>query len=123
DITPPARLTGLSIAVTMRDSARYSFKVVRVSSTTQTPTCPDCGASVHRSHRRPLERLTSVIVPQYRYRCYQCGWTGLQHFRRSPLQIGPRGHKVVITRERMVIIVLCVLLAISLAAILATAKV
>jgi predicted nucleic acid-binding Zn ribbon protein len=92
-------------------------------STAPTATCPDCGASVHRSHRRPLERFTSVIVPQYRYRCYKCGWTGLQRVRRSPLHIGLRGRKVVITRERMVIIVLCVLLAISLAALIAAAKI
>jgi len=91
--------------------------------TVQTPTCPDCGAGVHRSHRRRLERLTSVIVPQYRYRCPQCGWTGLRRARRAPLHIGLRGRQVVITRERMVIIVLCVLLAISLAALLATAKI
>ena len=94
-----------------------------MSSTAQTPTCPACGTSVHRSHRRRLERLTSVIVPQYRYRCPQCGWTGLRRARRAPLHIGLRGRQVVITRERMVIIVLCVLLAISLAALLATAKI
>jgi hypothetical protein len=114
-------LTGLFIAVTIQFSVRYSFKVIRMSSTTQAPTCPDCGSSVHRSHRRPLERLTSIIIPQYRYRCTQCGWTGLRRAKRSPLHIGSRRHKVVITRERMVIIVLCVLLAISLAALLVTA--
>ena len=92
-----------------------------MASTTQPPTCPKCGAVVHRSHRRPLERLAAVIVPQYRYRCSQCGWTGLRRARRAPWHMALRSRKVVITRERLVIIVLCVLLAISLAALLVTA--
>lgn len=76
------------------------------------PTCPQCGADIHRSHRRPLDRITSLMVPRHRYRCDQCGWTGLRRARRSPLKIGARGHKVGLTRERVLIIFLCLLLTI-----------
>ena len=84
------------------------------------PTCPQCGASLHRSHRRPLERLTSLIAPRHRYRCYQCGWAGLRRAQRSPLKIGPRGHKVIMTRERVLIIAVCLLLTIIGALIMVT---
>jgi hypothetical protein len=39
--------------------------------------CPRCGRSIHRTHRRSLDRLASLIVPLQRYRCGDCGWSGL----------------------------------------------
>lgn len=39
--------------------------------------CPRCGHSIHRTHRRPLDRLASLIVPLHRFRCSDCGWSGL----------------------------------------------
>jgi len=43
-------------------------------------TCPVCGSSMHRSHRRRLDHLISFFVPVRRYRCRNrdCGWTGLR---------------------------------------------
>lgn len=92
--------------------SRYSGKVTLVQATAHKPTCPKCGADIHRSHRRPIERITSLIVPRHRYRCYQCGWIGLRRAQRSPLKIESRGHKVVMTRERVLIIVACLLFTI-----------
>jgi predicted RNA-binding Zn-ribbon protein involved in translation (DUF1610 family) len=39
--------------------------------------CPRCGHSIHRSHRRPLDRVASLVVPLQRFRCSECGWSGL----------------------------------------------
>ena len=93
-------------------------KVIFMLTTAHKPTCPECGANIHRSHRRPLERITSLVVPRHRYRCYRCGWTGLQRVQRSPLKIGGRDRKVVMTRERVLIVVMCLLLTIIVALIL-----
>ena len=43
-------------------------------------TCPQCGGPMHRSHRRPLDRLINWFVPVRRYRCKDpdCGWKGLR---------------------------------------------
>ena len=39
--------------------------------------CPQCGHTLYRVHRRLLDRLASLIVPLHRYRCNECGWSGL----------------------------------------------
>ena len=39
--------------------------------------CPHCGHTLYRVHRRRLDRLASLIVPLHRYRCNECGWSGL----------------------------------------------
>jgi len=41
-------------------------------------TCPECGAAVHRAHRRPIERIASFVVPLRRYSCHHCGWSGVR---------------------------------------------
>lgn len=40
--------------------------------------CMMCGANLIRTPRRPLDRLWSLFVPVFRYRCnrYACQWTG-----------------------------------------------
>lgn len=40
--------------------------------------CPQCRGSVHRMHRRPLDRLRSFVSPVHRFRCetFGCGWEG-----------------------------------------------
>jgi len=40
--------------------------------------CPRCGASLIRVHRRPVDRLVSLFKPMRRYRCSgpECEWTG-----------------------------------------------
>ena len=40
--------------------------------------CPRCGEPLRRSHRRPLERAASWVVPLQRYRCPECGWSGVR---------------------------------------------
>lgn len=40
--------------------------------------CPRCGHSIHRSHRRPLDRVVSLVVPLQRFRCSECGWSGVR---------------------------------------------
>ena len=44
----------------------------------QTVRCPKCGGEVSRIHRRPLDRLRSLVSPVHRYRCYdlRCRWEG-----------------------------------------------
>jgi len=41
-------------------------------------TCPHCGESVLRIHRRVIDRLYSLYHPVYRYQCtsLECGWQG-----------------------------------------------
>lgn len=39
--------------------------------------CPECGGTLHRSHRTVIDRLISFVRPVRRYRCSQCGWSGL----------------------------------------------
>jgi predicted RNA-binding Zn-ribbon protein involved in translation (DUF1610 family) len=38
--------------------------------------CPQCGHALHRTHRRAIERVVSVLVPLRRYACRECGWSG-----------------------------------------------
>ena len=39
--------------------------------------CPECSASVHRSHARGLkERLIRAFSSYRAYRCHECGWRG-----------------------------------------------
>jgi len=42
--------------------------------------CPRCNSSIHRTHRRPIDRLICLFVPVRRYRCAngQCRWKGLR---------------------------------------------
>ncbi len=42
--------------------------------------CPRCGGSVHRIHRRWIDRVVSVVLPVRRYSCrdHDCGWRGLR---------------------------------------------
>lgn len=43
--------------------------------------CPSCGGTLHRVHRRPLDRAISlVIAPMHRYICGSpdCRWNGLR---------------------------------------------
>ncbi len=41
-------------------------------------TCPQCGDSVLRIHRRIIDRLYSLYQPVLRYQCtsLECGWQG-----------------------------------------------
>jgi len=40
--------------------------------------CPQCGDTVLRVHRRVIDRLYSLFHPIYRYQCtsLECGWQG-----------------------------------------------
>jgi hypothetical protein len=40
--------------------------------------CPQCGATLMRIHRRPIDRVVSLFKPLRRYRCtrLECEWTG-----------------------------------------------
>jgi predicted RNA-binding Zn-ribbon protein involved in translation (DUF1610 family) len=40
--------------------------------------CPQCGDTVLRVHRRVIDRLYSLLHPVYRYQCtsLECGWQG-----------------------------------------------
>ncbi|MEN3334555.1 MAG: hypothetical protein V7641_3920 [Blastocatellia bacterium] len=39
--------------------------------------CPECGASMHRSHARGLkEKLIRTFSSYKTYRCHECGWRG-----------------------------------------------
>ena len=52
--------------------------------------CPQCGHTLYRVHRRPLDRLASLFVPLRRYRCDECGWSGLHvstHVERRPREM------------------------------------
>lgn len=43
------------------------------------PTCPLCGnRGLIRIHRRPIDRLLSLFVDVYRFRCqqFECQWEG-----------------------------------------------
>lgn len=43
------------------------------------PTCPRCGARIHRAHRDARDRLVGFVREVRRYRCHAqgCGWVGL----------------------------------------------
>ncbi|HZY43194.1 MAG TPA: hypothetical protein VFF70_00460 [Anaerolineae bacterium] len=72
--------------------------------------CPRCGSRVHRVHRQPLDRLISIVLPRQRYRCAQCGWTGV----RRASGRSNEGHAVGLRRKQVVLIV--VLLTLMLVA-------
>lgn len=40
--------------------------------------CPKCGGDLARIPRRLTDRLTSLLLPKHRYRCYSfsCQWEG-----------------------------------------------
>lgn len=40
--------------------------------------CPDCQGVLHRTWRRPVDRVISHLVPMHRYRCgtLSCQWEG-----------------------------------------------
>jgi hypothetical protein len=42
--------------------------------------CPQCAGTIHRVHRRAIDRVISLYVPVRRYRCAnnQCRWHGLR---------------------------------------------
>jgi hypothetical protein len=40
--------------------------------------CPQCGGTIQRVHRKPLDRLISRFVPVRHYRCFSCHWSGLR---------------------------------------------
>lgn len=50
-------------------------------------TCPHCHGPVYRIHRRPIDRLISLVVPIRRYRCddprLDCKWEGNLRVRRN----------------------------------------
>ncbi len=42
------------------------------------PSCPRCGARLHRRRRRLYHRLLSIVYPVRFYQCsVKCGWSGL----------------------------------------------
>lgn len=43
-----------------------------------THSCPLCEGRLHRVNRRPVDRLTSMVVPVQRFRCerFSCQWEG-----------------------------------------------
>ena len=70
--------------------------------------CPECGASVHRSHARGLtERLIRVVSSYRAYRCHECGWRGW---------FGNRHTSLIKTRLRTIVSVLLTLLITTLLA-------
>jgi predicted RNA-binding Zn-ribbon protein involved in translation (DUF1610 family) len=72
--------------------------------------CPECGEALHRTHRRPIERVISLVIPLRRYRCHHCGWSGLRVSLHRP---HPKFDRKFVTRVALVLI-LC-LAAIALA--------
>ena len=52
-------------------------------------TCPHCNGAVDRVRRRFIDRLISLVLPRYRYRCCSivCDWEGsLPKKRLSPVE-------------------------------------
>ncbi len=43
-------------------------------------TCPQCGSPTYRVHRTIADRLLSLVMPLYRYRCNNCSWSGLRRY-------------------------------------------
>jgi predicted RNA-binding Zn-ribbon protein involved in translation (DUF1610 family) len=64
--------------------------------------CPECGEVLHRIHRRPLERVISVVLPLRRYGCPHCGWSGLRVSWHLP---HPSLDRRFVTRAALVLIV------------------
>jgi len=48
------------------------------SRSSKSPTCPRCGETVHRIHRRFVDHIASLLRPVRRYRCENpaCQWEG-----------------------------------------------
>jgi hypothetical protein len=42
----------------------------------QATSCPSCGSTLEKRHRRLWGRIVSLIVPVRRYRCRSCEWNG-----------------------------------------------
>jgi hypothetical protein len=42
------------------------------------PSCPECQGATLRIWRRPVDRLSALLMPSRRYRCqsFQCQWEG-----------------------------------------------
>lgn len=70
---------------------RVRWRLMRTSSLTDT-ICPSCGSGLHRSHRRPADRIINWLVPVRRYHCSNraCGWSGLRVL--SAGHVSRRGH-------------------------------
>jgi predicted RNA-binding Zn-ribbon protein involved in translation (DUF1610 family) len=56
---------------------RRAGQRIRQSSTWSARACPECGHSLHRTKRSSADVLT-WLLPLRRYRCRNCGWTGLR---------------------------------------------
>jgi len=43
------------------------------------PLCPRCKSPTYRVRRKRRDRLISLMVPVYRYKCesFKCDWTGV----------------------------------------------
>jgi len=65
--------------------------------------CPKCGAAVHRAHRRPIERVVSLVVPLRRYSCHHCGWSGVR--------VGIHASRVPLSRQQLAVRVVLIVLA------------
>jgi len=74
--------------------------------------CPQCGNSIHRVHRRLLDRVVSLFAPMHRYLCHHCGWTGL----RPSSQPRPSRLPSIKNTVRFALITLVLLLAAALGA-------
>lgn len=78
-------------------------------------TCPKCGGAVHRAHRRPWERIVSLVIPLRRYSCHHCGWSGVHPYVRARWRQWPRQQRV----ARIVLIVIGLLVIVCVAIALA----
>jgi hypothetical protein len=88
--TSPAELVGfvlvvlalLALVMRVRWRMMHSQRLTTLS-------CPRCGGSIHRVHRRMPDRLLSLFLPSRRYRCgnSECRWQGLRVYG------GHRSHK------------------------------
>jgi predicted RNA-binding Zn-ribbon protein involved in translation (DUF1610 family) len=76
-------------------------------------TCPRCGQPVRRTHRLFLDRVASLAVPLRRFKCRNCGWTGLRISSHSLWVQHPR---VMLMRVALIVLVLlaAVLIAVHL---------
>lgn len=77
----PSDLLGLALIVLalLILTRRVRWRLMRSEEWTG-DTCPQCGSPMHRSRRRPLDRVIGWFVPVRRYRCKNpdCGWKGLR---------------------------------------------
>ena len=67
-----------------------TFAVRQAYSSHAARTCPKCGESLYRIHRRIVDRVASLVVPLQRFRCanVECLWEGNLR-RRSPAFVPP----------------------------------